>query len=131
MQNLADAVWVVGKWLVIPILIVTALREVVFTVSTSKELFIPIGLLAGTMLAGILKETAATLGTDFQDGALPWHLVMVGLFFALAKVIAPKYPIWVRAFLVHFANGGLWQTIRFSISWKTSKEGNQGVEEAA
>eukprot|EP00250_Pteridium_aquilinum_P006908 c16737_g1_i1 orf=94-807(+) len=122
MQHLAEAVWFVGKWVAVPALILTALRDVYLTVLTANELCIPIGLLVGTILTGILKEACSTLGMDFQHNVLPWHLVELGLFFVIVKACALKGPLWFQAFLLHFTTGGLWQTIRFSLDWKARKE---------
>ena len=66
-EHVVEAVWIIGKWFLVPVLVVSAVREVVFAISMGKELFIPLGLLGGTMMSGVLKDTTLSLGsTDFQ-----------------------------------------------------------------
>lgn len=120
MLHFADAVWFVGKWLAVPALILVVLRDVFFTVRVGKELSIPFGLLVGTVLTGIVKETLSCVGIDFQHSVLPWHLVELGLLFVLLRVQAAVME--EHSFQAFFAIGGLWQTIRFAVDWKARKE---------
>lgn len=107
----------VAKWLFIPVLFVSSLSEMTYCGWQNKELLIPIGMLAGIYLAGIFKETAIELSENLQEGGFPWHLVIIGAFFALIKFPGPYYPYWGRIFLPHFANGGLWRTLWFAHIW--------------
>eukprot|EP01018_Ginkgo_biloba_P013886 Gb_31998 [translate_table: standard] len=131
-QRLFSLAVEVAKWLFIPILIVSSLSEMTYCGGQNKELLIPIGMLAGSALAGILKETAVELSEKLKEGSFPWHLVIIGAFFALVKFPGPYYPYWGRVFLPHFANGGLWITLWFAHIWykKPSKateiESNRG-----
>lgn len=122
----------VGKWLFIPVLFVSSLSEMTYCGWQNKELLIPIGMLAGIYLAGILKETAIELSENLQEGGFPWHLVIIGAFFALIKFPGPYYPYWGRIFLPHFANGGLWRTLWFAHIWYKSQfktaEGETNLE---
>jgi len=111
----------VAKWLFIPVLFVSSLSEMIYCGWQNKELLIPIGMLAGIYLAGILKETAVELSENLQEGGFPWHLAIIGAFFALIKFPGPYYPYWGRIFLPHFANGGLWRTLWFAHIWHKSQ----------
>ncbi|MCO5571200.1 hypothetical protein L7F22_024934 [Adiantum nelumboides] len=123
MHHAANAVWFLGKWVVSPALIFLALRDGILAVATENELWIPLGLLVGTLFTGILNETFSILGFDFQHNVLPWHLLEFGLFFVIMRVGASKIaPFWFRVFLYHFSIGGLWQTIRFCLDWKAKNE---------
>lgn len=116
MLHFAEAVWFVGRWLAVPALILLALRDVYVTIRMGQELLVPLGLLMGTVLTGIVKETFSSAGMDFQDTALPWHLVVLGLFSVLLRVNA---AVSFQAFI---ALGGLWQTMRYAVDWKARKE---------
>lgn len=111
----------VAKWMFIPVLFVSSLSEIVYCGWQNKELLIPIGMLAGIYLAGVLKETAVELSENLQEGGFPWHLFIIGAFFALIKFPGPYYPYWGRIFLPHFANGGLWRTLWFAHMWHKSQ----------
>jgi len=56
--RLADLLWVTGKWLAIPVLLVSALSEVSYTLMQEKIFLIPAGMLGGFAFAGMVKETA-------------------------------------------------------------------------
>lgn len=123
-QRISDLLLILWTWIALPILVFIAINEIIFTVSVGKELFIPIGLLAGSVLAGTLTEMAITHCIDFQESVTQCHLLGIVVFFASMKIAGMKClkcSFWASAFLVHFANGGLWQTIRFLVRWKRSK----------
>lgn len=130
-QQLFQPILGVAKRLLIPILAVTFLMEASYCIAQNKELFIPIGMLAGCVFAEILKETAVELYQNFKEGGFPWHLLAMASFFSLIKVSGPYYPYWGRIFLPHFANGGLWQTIWLTRNWhknesQTTEVGSNG-----
>lgn len=130
-QRLFQPILGVAKQLLIPILAVTFLMDVYYSIAQNKEIFIPIGMLAGCVFAEILKETAVELFQNFKEGGFPWHLLAMALIFSLIKVSGPYYPYWGRIFLPHFANGGLWQTIWLTRNWhknqsQTTEVGSNG-----
>ncbi|GLJ52144.1 hypothetical protein SUGI_1109310 [Cryptomeria japonica] len=110
------AFWV-AKWLSIPVVIISSLSEMSYCGWENKELLIPFGMVVGIVLAGILKETAIELSEDVQEGKFPWHLLIIGAFFALIKLPGPYYPYWLRVFLPHFATGGLLRTLWSANIW--------------
>ncbi|KAH7426589.1 hypothetical protein KP509_10G007400 [Ceratopteris richardii] len=123
MQNLADATWFLGKWIAVPALVILAVQDVLFTVASKNELWIPVGLLVGIIFSGIIKETFSSIGYNFQHSILPLHLLELGIFFVILKSCAFKINcIWFRVFLLHFTTGGLWQTFRFCLDWKWRKK---------
>jgi len=118
----------VAKRLLIPILTVTFLMEASYCIAQNKELFIPIGLLAGSVFAEILKETAVELSQNLKEGGFPWHLLAMALIFSLIKFLGPFYPYWGGILLPHFANGGLWQTIWLTRNWHKNQSQTTEVE---
>lgn len=128
-ERVEDLLWNIGKWVGLPLLVVMTFTEIVFTILSGKELLMPVGLLVGTVLAGILKETAVLLGNGLQDGSIPWHLLGIGVFFTVFKIVAFMCNNWACVLLLHFASGGLWQTIRFTVVWKRSRVRMAGAEE--
>jgi len=129
LERLLEQLWSVGKWLAIPVLAVSMLSELSYTLMQEKVLLIPAGMIGGIAFCGILKETALELlpGIDKKD--VPWHLVAVGLFFILLKYIGPYLPVWGRITVPHFANGGLWQTIKLVNDWRKAHSSSPGVQQ--
>ncbi|KAG1327245.1 hypothetical protein COCNU_01G011790 [Cocos nucifera] len=73
---------------------------------------VPIPLLAGFAIAGILKDTATELSPDLKEGGCPGDLLLIN---------------------PHFANGGLWRTIWFALMRYRVPQGTPGMasEESA
>lgn len=110
--------WTVGKWLVIPVFAVSMLSELSYTLSKGKLFIIISGMIGGFAFAGILKETAIELNSEYETGETPWHLVQLGLLFAALKLIGPYLPGWGRVSVPHFANGGFLHVIKLVNDWK-------------
>ncbi|XP_024529839.1 uncharacterized protein LOC112346051 isoform X2 [Selaginella moellendorffii] len=107
--RLSDLVWTALKWLTIPVLLVSSASELAYTLVHGKALFVPVSMLLGIALAGIMNEVAKEVSPSLRKG-FPFHLVVIGVGFGLIKMPGPSYPFWGRIILPHFANGGLWQT---------------------
>lgn len=118
LQRLLHQFWTVGKWLAIPVLAVSMLSEVSYTLLQDRVLIVPVGVIGGIAFAGMMKETAVELSSSLEAGQVPWHLVLLGLFFGALKLIAPYLPLWGRVSVPHFANGGLWHVIKLVIDWR-------------
>lgn len=116
-HHLSSLAFWVAKWLSIPVVLISSLSEMTYCGWQNKELLILYGLLSGSVLAGILKETAIELSEDFQEGKFPWHLLIIAAFFALIKLPGPYYPYWLRVFLPHFATGGLLRLLWSANIW--------------
>lgn len=110
--------WTVGKWLVIPVLAVSMLSELSYTLLQKKVFIIPAGMIGGFAFAGMLKETAIELTSEFETGETAWHLVALSVFFVALKFIGPYLPSWGRVTVPHFANGGLWHVIKLVNDWR-------------
>ncbi|XP_038705876.1 uncharacterized protein LOC120001568 [Tripterygium wilfordii] len=116
-QLLVGLVAAVVKYLCVPVLGVSMLSEMSYCAHEKKLSFIPLPLLIGVAVAWILKETALELSPFLKDAEVPWHLLIVAIFFALLKLPGPYYPYWGRIFIPHFANGVLLRTLWFVFQW--------------
>ncbi|KAJ7559903.1 hypothetical protein O6H91_04G106000 [Diphasiastrum complanatum] len=119
-ERLSDVAWSAAKWLLVPVILLSSLSEISYSLVQNKEFLIPIGMLAGSFLAGVLKDAAVELSEDLQKGEVPWHLIAIGFLFSLVKFPGPSYPYWGRVLLPHFATGGLLRTFFFAWSWQNS-----------
>ncbi|XXG63111.1 hypothetical protein AAC387_Pa05g1370 [Persea americana] len=88
-----------------------------FKLEEKKMIFIPIFFLAGFSVAGVLNDTATELSPHLKREEFPWHLLSIAIFFILLKLPGPSFPYWARIFVPHFANGGLWRMLGFTILW--------------
>lgn len=109
-QRVLSLVWITTKWLAIPVLVLSAVSELLYTLSAGKEIFIPLGLLIGVMLAKIVGNASLDILKELQDVRSAWPLVVLGMFFVLLKLPGPYYPSWAAVFFPHVANAGLVQT---------------------
>ncbi|XP_017256226.1 uncharacterized protein LOC108225782 isoform X1 [Daucus carota subsp. sativus] len=116
-QLIIDLVLAVMKYLSIPVLAISSLSEMSYCAHERKLFLIPIPILVGVALAGILKETALELSPLLKQAEVPWHLVAVAIFFTLIKLPGPYYPYWGRILIPHIANGGLLRTLWFAFLW--------------
>jgi hypothetical protein len=123
-QRVVYNFWTVGKWLAIPVLAVSMLSEISYTLLQEKVLIIATGMVGGAAFGGMMKDTALELCSDFETGEVAWHLIALGLFFAALKFLGPYLPIWGRVSVPHFANGGLWQVIKLANDWSKQRAGN-------
>ncbi|GMI78804.1 hypothetical protein HRI_001549700 [Hibiscus trionum] len=110
-QLILDLVLAVVKYLSAPVLAVSSLSEMSYCAHQRKLTIIPVPLLIGFVLAGVLKETALELSPLLKDAEIPWHLIAIAIFFTLIKLPGPYYPYWGRIFIPHIANGALLRTL--------------------
>ncbi|KAG0582243.1 hypothetical protein KC19_3G045400 [Ceratodon purpureus] len=130
LRRIQEQFWTVGKWLVIPVLALSVLSELSYTLVQEKVLIVPIGMVCGIVFAGIMKETALELSPSIEEGKIPWHLVALGLLLVAFKFIAPYLPIWGRISVPHFANGGLWQVIVLFKDWRKNYAERKTAEQS-
>ncbi|OMO74184.1 hypothetical protein CCACVL1_16920 [Corchorus capsularis] len=116
-QLILDLILAVIKYLSAPLLAVSALSEMSYCAHQKKLKIIPVPLLIGFVLVGILKETALELSPLLKDAEVPWHLIAIAILFTLIKLPGPYYPYWGRIFIPHFANGALLRTLWLMFSW--------------
>ncbi|XP_020217540.1 uncharacterized protein LOC109800996 [Cajanus cajan] len=116
-QLILDLILFVIRYLAVPVFAVTSLSELSYCAHERKLVLVPLPVLFGVAIAGILKETALELSPRLKDAEVPWHLIVIAIFFTLIKLPGPYYPYWGRIFIPHFANGVLLRTIWFTILW--------------
>ncbi|KAK7310396.1 hypothetical protein RJT34_07879 [Clitoria ternatea] len=116
-QLILDLILVIVKYLSVPVFAITSLSELSYCAHERKLVLVPIPLLFGVAVAGILKETALELSPRLRDAEVPWHLIAIAIFFTLIKLPGPYYPYWGRIFIPHVANGVLWRTLWFAVLW--------------
>lgn len=75
LQRLVYQFWTVGKWLAIPVLAVSMLSELSYTLMQEKVLIIPVGMIGGVAFAGLMKDTALELSAIMEViNPDPFHL---------------------------------------------------------
>ncbi|GAA0151789.1 hypothetical protein LIER_43152 [Lithospermum erythrorhizon] len=116
-QLILDLFLTVVKYLYVPVMAVTSISEMSYSAHERKLYFIFIPLLLGLTVAGVLKEAALESSPSLKNFEVPWHLVIIAVFFTLLKLPGPYYPYWGRIFIPHFANGVLLRTLWFAILW--------------
>ncbi|WVZ10745.1 hypothetical protein V8G54_015275 [Vigna mungo] len=116
-QLILDLILVVVKYLAVPVFAVTSLSEMSYCAHERKLFLVPIPVLFGVAVAGILKATALELSPHLKDAEVPWHLIAIAILFTLIKLPGPYYPYWGRIIIPHFANGVLLRTLWFAILW--------------
>ncbi|KAL7002773.1 hypothetical protein U1Q18_003929 [Sarracenia purpurea var. burkii] len=116
-QLIFDLCLAVIKYLCVPVLAVSSLSELSYCAHEKKLFLIPIPLLLGVAVAGVLRETAVELSPLLKDAEVPWHLIAMAIFFTILKLPGPYYPYWGRIFIPHFANGGLLRTLYYAFLW--------------
>ncbi|XP_076887499.1 uncharacterized protein LOC143537663 [Bidens hawaiensis] len=116
-QLIIDIVLVVTQLLYIPVMAITSVSEMSYCAHERKLVLIPVPILIGVAVAGMLKNRALKLSPYLKDAKVPWHLYANMLFFTLIKLPGPYYPFWGRIFIPHFANGGLFRTLWFLFLW--------------
>ncbi|XP_057445155.1 uncharacterized protein LOC130737410 [Lotus japonicus] len=116
-QLILDLTLAVVKYLSVPLFAVTSISELSYCAHERKLVLVPLPVLFGVAIAGILKETALDLSPRLRDAEVPWHLIAVAIFFTMIKLPGPYYPYWGRIFIPHFANGVLLRTLWFAILW--------------
>ncbi|GJZ09861.1 hypothetical protein Tco_0544144 [Tanacetum coccineum] len=116
-QLIIDIVLVVTQYLYVPVMAITSVSEMSYCAHEKKLVLIPLPILIGVAVAGILRNRALKLSPYLKDAKVPWHLYANMLFFTLIKLPGPHYPYWGRIFIPHFANGGLFRTLWFLFQW--------------
>nr|XP_027189549.1 uncharacterized protein LOC101514031 isoform X2 [Cicer arietinum] len=116
-QLVLDLTLAVVKYLSIPVFAVTSISELSYCAHERKLVLVPLPVLFGAAVAGILKETALELSPRQRDAEVPWHLIAIAIFFTLIKLPGPYYPYWGRILIPHFANGVLLRTLWFAVLW--------------
>ncbi|KAJ9704947.1 hypothetical protein PVL29_003142 [Vitis rotundifolia] len=116
-QLILDLTLAVIKYLCAPLLAVSSLSEMSYCAHEKKLFLVPIPLLIGIVVAGLLKDAALELSPVLKDAEVPWHLIAIAIFFTLLKLPGPYYPYWGRIFIPHFANGGLLRTLWSVFLW--------------
>ncbi|XP_010255109.1 PREDICTED: uncharacterized protein LOC104595869 [Nelumbo nucifera] len=116
-QLILDLVCAVMRYLSVPVLAVSTLSEMSYCAHERKMILIPIPLLVGIAVAGVLRDTTLELSPRLKRAEIPWHLVAMAVFFTLLKLPGPYYPYWGRILIPHFANGGLLRILWFTILW--------------
>ncbi|XP_061376323.1 uncharacterized protein LOC133318350 [Gastrolobium bilobum] len=116
-QLTLDLILAVVKYLYVPVFAVTSISELSYCAREKKLVLVPLPVLFGFAVAGILKETALELSPRLKDAEVPWHLIALAIFFTLIKLPGPYYPYWGRIIIPHFTNGVLLRTLWFAILW--------------
>ncbi|GLT86329.1 hypothetical protein SLE2022_044740 [Rubroshorea leprosula] len=116
-QLIVDLTVAVVKYLSIPLLAVTSLGEMSYCAHVKKLAIVPVPLLIGFVVAGVLRNTVLELSFLLKDAEVPWHLILIAIFFTLIKLPGPYYPFWGRIFIPHLANGALWRTVWSMFLW--------------
>ncbi|KAI3712236.1 hypothetical protein L1987_70787 [Smallanthus sonchifolius] len=119
-QLIIDIILVVTQYLYLPVMLITSVSEMSYCAHERKLVLIPIPILIGVAVAGILRNRALKLSPYLKDAKVPWHLYANMLFFTLIKLPGPHYPYWGRIIIPHFANGGLFRTLWFLFLWYTT-----------
>eukprot|EP00271_Cylindrocystis_brebissonii_P006937 TRINITY_DN198_c0_g1_i1.p1 TRINITY_DN198_c0_g1~~TRINITY_DN198_c0_g1_i1.p1 ORF type:complete len:282 (+),score=32.38 TRINITY_DN198_c0_g1_i1:191-1036(+) len=101
--------WDTSKWVIIPFAFVSVAAELLYALKEGMGIFVIIGLVMGSALAGVLHELVLDVTGVQKAASPPWHLAFVALAFALLKAPFPALPPFARAFLPFLANGALWQ----------------------
>ncbi|KAJ9537791.1 hypothetical protein OSB04_030524 [Centaurea solstitialis] len=116
-QLIIDIILVVTQYLYVPVMAITSVSEMSYSAHERKLRIIPLPLLIGVAVAGVLRDRALKLSPFLKDAKVPWHLYANMLFFTLIKLPGPYYPYWGRILIPHFANGGLFRTLWFLFLW--------------
>ncbi|KAF7840876.1 myb proto-oncogene protein [Senna tora] len=116
-QLILDLFLAVVKYLSVPVLAISSLSELSYCAHEKKLFLVPVPLLFGFTIAGVLKEAALDSSPRLKDAEVPWHLIVIAILFTLIKLPGPYYPYWGRILIPHFTNGVLLRTLWFAILW--------------
>ncbi|KAK4378401.1 hypothetical protein RND71_000263 [Anisodus tanguticus] len=116
-QLILDVILTVTKYLYVPVLVVTSISELSYCAHERKLYITLLPILVGVAIAGILKSAALESSPYLKNAEIPWHLIAIGVFFTLLKLLGPYYPYWGRIFIPHLANGALFRTLWFAFLW--------------
>ncbi|XP_059631184.1 uncharacterized protein LOC132274051 [Cornus florida] len=107
------------RWSLITLFTLSSISDVIYSISRNKELLIPIGLFFGCTMTDFLKETSQELFRNSEETRLSRHLLGIGCFFVLVKIISTYFLVRGQVFLLHVANGGLMQVLWL---WRSLRE---------
>ncbi|GMH03212.1 hypothetical protein Nepgr_005051 [Nepenthes gracilis] len=99
------------KWSFIAWFAFSFVLDFTFAVSRNRELVVPLGLLLGCLLTDWMAETSRELFPNSEVKDLSWHLVGIGCFCVVLKMITTSLAGQGRVLLLHVANGGLMQIL--------------------
>ncbi|KAJ7946019.1 Embryo defective protein [Quillaja saponaria] len=116
-QLILDLILAVVKYLSVPVLAISSLSEMSYCAHLKKLFLVPVPVLLGIAIAGVLNGTALELSPSLKNAEVPWHLIAVATFFTLVKLPGPYYPYWGRILIPHFANGVLLRTLWLAFLW--------------
>lgn len=116
-QLILDVAISVIKYLSAPVLAVSSLSEMSYCAHERKLFLVPVPLILGFAVAGILKETAQELSPTTKDADVPWHMIAIAILLIILKLPGPYYPYWGRMVVPHFANGGLLRVFVMMYLW--------------
>ncbi|KAL6995275.1 hypothetical protein U1Q18_005411 [Sarracenia purpurea var. burkii] len=112
------------KWSLLALYVCSSVSDVIFSVSRDKELMIPFGLFVGYMMTNFLMETSQELFPISGERGWRWHLLGIGCFFGLIKILSAFFAVQGRIFLLHAVNGGLMQVLWLWRSFLEKEDGN-------
>ncbi|KAK4258731.1 hypothetical protein QN277_005146 [Acacia crassicarpa] len=116
-QLILDLSLSVVKYLSVPVFAISSLSELSYCAHQKKLFFVPVPVLLGFTIAGILAETALDSSARLKVAEVPWHLIAIAILFTLIKLPGPYYPYWGRILIPHFTNGVLLRTLWLAILW--------------
>ncbi|PSR99946.1 UDP-N-acetylmuramate--L-alanine ligase [Actinidia chinensis var. chinensis] len=116
------------KWSLLALYVFSSVSDVIYSLSKNKELMIPFGLFVGYAIANFLMETSQELFPASEERGLSRHLLGIGCFFALIKIISASFAVPDQIFLLNAANGGLMQVLW---RWKSSTEKQHGEQDTS
>ncbi|XP_010479384.1 PREDICTED: uncharacterized protein LOC104758257 [Camelina sativa] len=125
-QLVLDLAISVVKFLFVPIFAVSSISEMSYCAHERKLALVPFPLVLGTVVAGILQETALKISPRLKEAEVPWHLLTMMMFFTLIKLPGPYYPYWGRLFVPHFANGVLLRALWSMFFWYKKTRNTSG-----
>ncbi|CAL5383899.1 unnamed protein product [Camellia sinensis] len=99
------------KWSLLALGVCSLVSDVIYSISRNMELVIPFGLFVGCTMTNFLMETSQELFPISEERGRHWHLLGIGCFFALTKIISLYFGIQGQIFLLHAANGGWMQVL--------------------
>ena len=99
------------KWCLIAFFVLSFVSDVIFSISSNRELVIPFGLFVGCFVTDILKETLQQVLPISEEKRFEKHLFGIGCLFAAVKFISYALPIQAQVILLNVANGGFLQVL--------------------
>ncbi|GAV58005.1 hypothetical protein CFOL_v3_01541 [Cephalotus follicularis] len=99
------------KWFLVTYFFFSFLSDVIVSIFRNQELMIPFGLLVGCLMTDFLKVTSQEVFPSSEETDLSWHLLGIGCFYVLLKLISLSFAVQGPIFLLHVSNGGLMQVL--------------------